>query len=515
MFKGYAEAIEQVWVNGSSDAVSVVSLVDEFKVLALDKLPATDPPSDTYQDLVMFDAPTGYWPMDASTGAVPAAVGEGLVNVNGLSWVTNTQGAIVGQEQGSYVVTTGTSYLQTANLELGQSGDVSALTEMTIEAWYGAVGAFPSSGEIIATGPQSGGINQWRLSFSTAGKFVMQATNSGATTYTVTSTTVATLGTNVWYHVVGTITGGNLRLYVNGVEEASTAFTGSFGTLDTNGKLIVGNNGTTIGANSRHYDEMAFYRAGLPAARVLAHYTAGVSRGFPYQQVTDARIAAVLDAADSIAPRSLGVSNREMTATYMVGQSPLDELRRAETAASTDAVLFTSRDGTITFLAENQRSGSPYDTVQATFDDDGTDFPYQDISLDYSDSFIANEWLVTRTGGNTTTASDATSIAKYFKRTQSLTDLPIVFESDQADIAAAMLAKYKDPMTRITSLTLQSAHVATLDNIFRRDIGDRIRVFRTPPGGGSRIDQQLFVQHISIDATPNKPWRVVWGLSPL
>ena len=43
-----------------------------------------------------------------------------------------------------------------------------------------------------------------------------------------------------------------------------------------------------------------------------------------------------------------------------------------------------------------------------------------------------------------------------------------------------MLAKYKDPMTRIVRLELFSTGPGTVGNIFRREIGDRIRVFRTP-----------------------------------
>jgi hypothetical protein len=38
------------------------------------------------------------------------------------------------------------------------------------------------------------------------------------------------------------------------------------------------------------------------------------------------------------------------------------------------------------------------------------------------------------------------------------------------------------------------ADAATAENVFRREIGDRLRVLRTPPGSGARFDQQLFIQ---------------------
>ena len=66
VFNGYAESYTQVWPDKLVDAVTVVSCVDEFKVLALDRLPTMNPPRDTYADLVAFDKPYGYWRFGAN-----------------------------------------------------------------------------------------------------------------------------------------------------------------------------------------------------------------------------------------------------------------------------------------------------------------------------------------------------------------------------------------------------------------------------------------------------------------
>jgi len=64
MFKGYAERYQQQWPGGGwSDAECVVSCTDEMKVLALASLPETNPPRDSYANVVLFDHPTGYWGM--------------------------------------------------------------------------------------------------------------------------------------------------------------------------------------------------------------------------------------------------------------------------------------------------------------------------------------------------------------------------------------------------------------------------------------------------------------------
>ncbi len=532
IFKGYAESYDQTWEGGGGDARAVVQCADEFKVLALDALPATDPPRDNYQDVVLADGPSGYWPLDDGlnleghlTDQKSALVGEPLKAYNGAGALF--QGAIVGQNvfvqrgAGAPVNPTykaggtfGTVHYRTDALEVGQSGDVGGVVEFAVEAWVRLENSLPASTEVLIYGPQSNSTHTYQLAVNTAGNLVLAAKNSGGTDHSITSTTAMSVG-NVWYHVVGTITGGNLRLYVNGNQEASTAWTGTFGAIDANVHLYVGNTGTDIGSAARYFDEFAIYRFGLSAARVTAHYNAGRNRGFAAQD-PGARILAVLDRVTTRAPQAIRAGSREITPVYMTGQSPLDEMRRAENGEAVDAVLFIAKDGTITFLDDGHRSVSPWNTVQATFDDDGTDLPYLDADVDYSEAFLFNEWNVTREGGTTTTSSDATSISRYFKRSQSLTGLSITTASDQTAIASAMLAKYKDPFTRVTSLKLDTSVADVAEAALGLEIGDRIRVFRTPPGGGSRIDQTLFVQKIQVEAQNDwVPWRISLAVSPL
>lgn len=696
IFLGYAESYEQQWPGVGLDAVTVVNCADEFKVLALDKLPATDPPRETYQDLVMFDQPTGYWPMNVDAGNVAAVVGEPLVPGNG-NLPTASSGAIVGQAapQGSASLTA-TRFLQTPVLTTGLSGEAGALSEFTIEAWIASSGT-PASTELLISGPQ--GIPShtftWKLSLNTSNKYVFQVKNAAGTTHTCTSTTSA----GSFQHVVGTITGAFVRLYVNGTQEASTAWTGTIEQCDNGFTMIVGNAGTTISTNVRVFDEMAFYRTGLTAARVLAHYTAGTARGFVVDQTGD-RITAILASIGSIAPQAIQQGGWDIIDTYMVGQDPLSEIRRAESVESIDSVFFIAKDGTITYLDWQYRATSPYTIVQALFGDltgttrtnrvtnpsfetnttswasfagggtltrvtsdfvyglaclkydmvavgngavftsatgqavpaltsltasvsfkgtagqsfecqmlgtntdasvfggvtsfvatgawqrventvavpagktgdvvkllvykrsgvgantpgadtfyldgaqieiataatayfdgdlggywtgtahasnsiSGGELPYQDITIDYSDSFIANEWNLTADGDTTATASDATSISKYLKRSKQL-NIPLSDSgTDAVTIAAAMLAKYKDPLTRVTSLDLVAYDTTLINTVFTLDLADRIRVLRTPMGGGTRLDQTLFIQSIDVDGDPSAPWRIRLGVSPL
>lgn len=541
IFTGYAESYDQQWPAVGVDAVTVVRCVDEFKVLALDALPATDPPRDTYQDLVLFDQPSAYFPLLTPTWGT-AAVGNVNVGFENqvITITSSTIGPILGQTPAGWAATSSIGYIVTAPLTFGDSLDATNLDEFTLEAWISIDGT-PASAETLFRGPL--GIPSdtftWRVRLNTSRQVIVEAKNDAGTTHTVTGTTALTSAaigfSMVWYHVVGTITDGFLRLYINGAQEGSTAWTGDMEQIEgggTDSLFIMGNEGTTISSNSRSYDEVAFYKVGLEAERVLAHYTAGVARGFDGDQAPGDRVEAVLDAAGSVADRDVQTGTRGIVATYMTGQPPLDELRRAEQAENVDAILFIAKDGTVTFLADGYRDATPYDTVQATFDDDGTDLPYQDIDLDYSESFLFNEWNVTRVNGTTTTASDAASITAFFKRSRAITDLPVVDPADQEAVADALLAKYKDPITRIVGLELRATETIA-EAVFPLDIGHRVRAIRTPPGAillypspavypatdlypqAGRIDQTSFIQRIDVDGVPGEPWRVRLGVSSL
>jgi hypothetical protein len=106
LFYGYVEAVDNQWPDGGvGDAVAELSCVDEFKVLALDKLPTMNPPRDTYSDLVASDQPSGHWRFS----------NVGLEGEPGTTWsasgsatIENTS-PILGDSVGGYVLGAGGS----------------------------------------------------------------------------------------------------------------------------------------------------------------------------------------------------------------------------------------------------------------------------------------------------------------------------------------------------------------------------------------------------------------------
>lgn len=400
------------------------------------------------------------------------------------------------------------------------AGDVSGLAGASFELWFQCPNGVPSlSSQLLLRGPEvSAGVRQYTVAVSSTA--FPTVTVRHATSGAITATSGSAITAATWYHMVAVVLGSNLILYVNGAAVATTAWpAGVVATASyTAGvsQMIVGgfDPQNWYGAN------IAVYNYGLSAARVAAHYQAGTQRGFPVQ-ATGTRIGAVLDAAGSDAPRSIGAGARSVTPTYMRGQTPKDACEEALSAEAVDAALFISASGAVTYLDSAHRSSSPYNTSQATFGDAAGELAYVDVNVDYSESFLANEINVTRDGstadvGATQTVSDATSISRYFKRSQSITSLPVVDDAAALTVATAYLAKYKDPQYRITSLSFSTLDPSVAEAIFRREIGDKITVLRTPPGGGARITQVLWIQKIEVSATNDgTPAMVRWGVSPV
>jgi len=453
-----------------------------------------------------------------------------LSYINGFA--VTTSGAIVGANPSPFnaiqllASSPNSDYLTSGALSSGSPGEFGGLTGMTVDFWFQADG-LPGSDLPIIRGPDDTGDRQWKFHFNTAGTIALGVRLSG-TTYFATSATVLSL--NTWYHVGGAWDGAanTVRIYVNGVQDGTTAGPGaltaiaasSFASGDT-GSMLVGNSSATM---KLQFDELALYRIFIGASRMSAHYTAGTAMGLNVQK-PGARMISILDRSIShAAPRSLQAGSRNVMECYFAGQSPLDELNRADAAENLDAMLFVARDGTITFLDANHRSSAPWNASQVTFGDGGgSEIPYLDFSIDYSEQFLVNEFNVTRSSGRITssntgetqTFSDATSISSYFKHSQSELDVPVIDDADIATIGAALLTKYKNPMLRASDLKLSCGTPAVTEAIFKREIGDHVTVKRRPPGGGSAISQDFYIQKISIQGTPDQPWTASFGLSPL
>lgn len=193
-----------------------------------------------------------------------------------------------------------------------------------------------------------------------------------------------------------------------------------------------------------------------------------------------------------------------------------------------NGLAFIRGDGVLVFQNRHNRLTAAASTSsQGTFGDSGGELPYVALTPSFDDSQIWNEVIVTASGGTPQTASDATSQSSYGKRTLSPSGLIIAdasgtggstADAEASGAAAWLLANYKDPALRFTSVQIagHSDPANLWPHVLDRTISDRITVKRRPPGGGAALSAECFIESVEHrDIAPNVEfWTTTWQLSP-
>ncbi|MBE2286008.1 MAG: putative Ig domain-containing protein, partial [Prosthecobacter sp.] len=155
-----------------------------------------------------------------------------------------------------------------------QVADQSVLrpTQITLEAWVRPSASAPSGDRIIIAktdNPASptNGYGLLQRSGGTTVRFWINRTSTVASTSDVVD---AALTVNAWNHVVATYDGTTLRLYVNGVQQASKAFTTPIS--QSSQPLVMGGSATTATSWSGLLDEPVIYNRAITVAEALARY---------------------------------------------------------------------------------------------------------------------------------------------------------------------------------------------------------------------------------------------------
>ena len=165
--------------------------------------------------------------------------------------------------------------------------------------------------------------------------------------------------------------------------------------------------------------------------------------------------------------------------------------------------FYMDPNGNARFKSRNaisqQASGTAVD-----FADDGTGIYYQDLDVAFDETELSNVVSVTNHGGTAQTASDATSIAEYFTRTYTQTELLGRNNAQALNIANLILQYRKTPRIRIESITLDlSSDSSRVEPALDLDFGDPIYVTRTQTPT-SVLDLRLTVQGVEHTITPDR-----------
>lgn len=218
-----------------------------------------------------------------------------------------------------------------------------------------------------------------------------------------------------------------------------------------------------------------------------------VSGDFPAQR-SDQRIGAILDATGwPAALRSLATGVSTLDPITLDKVSALEHVQQV--ADSESGRVFIDASGNVKFIDRH----APYLTSSsATFGE--SEINYVDVQFKGDDSLLFNEILVQRAadGAEQRSAVDATSQAAYFTRTLSFTGLLHNNDNESEDKADFELALRKDWKARIVGMALDGTYqpATVWPQALGRELGDRLTVRKRPPGGGTLIEQESFIEGI-------------------
>lgn len=249
------------------------------------------------------------------------------------------------------------------------------------------------------------------------------------------------------------------------------------------------------------------------ATKVLSNFDR-VALGSPVgaSETSGARVHRILDSvlwpADD---RSVAVGDSTLQATAM-NRSAWEELLTVQD--SEIGQVFVEDDGTVVFHNRHWLMEAPTSVaVQAAFGDGAGELPFVDCDLSYDDTTLLNLVRIARTGGTQQIAEDVASEQTYLVHTYDRTDLIVETDVESANYASFVLYQAKDPELRFTSISVQGNddQDSLFPHMLGRSFGDRIRITRRPPGGGT-VTREAFIVGASHSVPGPNQWVTTWQL---
>lgn len=205
----------------------------------------------------------------------------------------------------------------------------------------------------------------------------------------------------------------------------------------------------------------------------------------------------------------------EVTIEEGAGMSALQHIQ--DVAAAERGLFFIDGSGRAIFQDRRARYGV---ASSVTFTDDlpslsATRLQYQQLLPDFSIDQVANEVIVTRTGGSPQTATAPSNVG--VRRTLPLT-LMLTSDADALLRAQFELVLRKDARLEFTNLTVRpQGQDAAWPYALDLELSDKVTVERTPDSGDAitaeTINRTGFIEAVAHDAAPGT-WTTVYQLSP-
>jgi len=198
------------------------------------------------------------------------------------------------------------------------------------------------------------------------------------------------------------------------------------------------------------------------------------------------------------------------------GQNALTLLQQL--ALTEGGRIFVDQNGDLLFYNRSHDTTAARSTTsQATYSDSGLAavVPFNSVGqISFSDDHLANSVTVTTAEGLAFTATDATSITTYGTVAKQI-DTLLDSQADAQTYAAIYLNAYKDPSLRIQEFKVapQAKGSIAFPLVLDASLADRVTFEIKPNNVGTRISEQLIVEQIVHDFTP-ETWTTTFSGSP-
>jgi len=144
-----------------------------------------------------------------------------------------------------------------------------------------------------------------------------------------------------------------------------------------------------------------------------------------------------------------------------------------------------------------------------------TGIPYRNLKYSFDDKLIINQANFGRVGGTVQTATNQTSIDKYFPHSITQTDLVAETDTIVSNIAKEYVATRQETTIRIDELDVDLLDPAVpTDTMIGIDYFQNLKITNVQPDG-STIVKNLQAQGIAWDITPNKMTTTITTLEPI
>jgi hypothetical protein len=333
------------------------------------------------------------------------------------------------------------------------------------------------------------------MAMTSTGSVEMLTVDIATNTYYSTVSTVATLNTYVPHHMGFTwnATTKTNKLYVDGQDVTGATTTGFTSTPASAEQWEIW---------SQIFQEIVIFDSVLTASQVASIYNAGVPQ---FTETTGARATRLMQTT-SVPAALYNVTATPANTVQQISNGGLVVAEMQKTSDSEGGDLFIDKSGVMQFTNQYYAATQGASPDVITFDDSPGSNPYgQNLDVEYTADDIANDVIVTFSGGgNVRTVSSTSQTSSGVASTTIDTYLSTV-------TGATNLANYELSIRSVLKPQVSAieASVARTEtqwyDVLNLELLSPFTITRTPPAG-TVFTQKMIVNSISHDISPSG-WR--------